>query len=255
MFKELWYRTLVTLIGGGLILAVCLSCFGLNQQGSKRARTDRKTNTQIVVQVTASRSLVKLPPRTVNDITSLDCELTEKEVKLSASATSPRKSDLYFTWQVPVGRLIGKGGREITWDLSGVNEGTYTATVEASDRHKNTAKGSITITVVICPGWHPPPPPCPIVSVSCPASVESKESIAFEATVSGGDREMIPTYEWSLTKGKIISGQGTRKITVDVSGLSSESVTATVSVGGAHPLCATTASCTILPGLPKSQIP
>lgn len=248
------YRTLVTFAVAGLILAVCLLCFGFNQQGSKRARANRKTNTPPVVLVTASHSLVKLPPRRVDHV-SLNCELTENKVRLSASATSPRKSDLYFTWQVPVGRLIGKGGREITWDLSGVNEGTYTATVQASDKHKNTGTGSITITVVICPGWLPDPPPCPVISVSCPNSVESKESISFEATVSGGDPEMIPTYEWSLSAGKIISGQATRKITVDVSGLSRESVTATVSVGGAHPLCATVASCTIIRGLPKSQIP
>ena len=255
LFKELQYRTLVTLTGGGLILAVCLSCFGLDQQGSKRARANRKATGYIVVLVTASHSLVKLPPKTVDDVTSLNCELTENQVKLLAGATSPRLSDLYFIWQVPVGRLIGKGGREITWDLSGVQEGTYTATVEVSDKHRNTGSGWITVKVVICPGWHPDPPPCPIVSVSCPASVESKEPITFEATVSGGDPEMKPTYEWSLSAGKIVSGQATRKVTVDVSGLSNKSVTATVSVGGAHPLCATVASCTIMHGLPKSQIP
>lgn len=253
MLKQLAYRTLIAFIVAGLILAVCLSCFGLNQQGSKRARADRKANTQPVVLVKASHSLVRLPPRSA-DLAPHNCELTENEVRLSASATSPRNADLYFTWQVPVGRLIGKANGEITWNLSGVQEGTYTATVEASDR-KHTGKGSITVTVVICPGWRADPPPCPVVSVSCPNSVESKESVTFEATVSGGDSEMIPTYEWSLSAGKIISGQATRKITVDISGLSRESVTATVSVGGAHPLCATVASCTILPGLPKSQIP
>ena len=159
MFKELRYRTLVTLTGGGLILAVCLPCFGFNQQGSKRVRADR----QPVVIVTASHSLVKLPPRRADHL-SLNCELTESKVKLSGSATSPRNSGLYFTWEVPVGRLSGEG-REVTWDLSGVQEGTYTATLEVSDKH-NTGKGWTTVTVVICPGWHPPPRPCPVVSVS-----------------------------------------------------------------------------------------
>lgn len=251
MFKELRYRTSVTFGVAGLVLAVCLSCFGLNQQGSKRTRGDRTTNTQLVVLVKASRSLVKLPPRTA-DLTPLNCELTEKEVRLSANSTSPRKADIYFTWQVPVGRLIGKG-LEVTWDLSGVQEGTYTATVEASDRHKNTGSGSVTVTVVICPGWRPDPPPCPIVSVSCPSNVESKGSITFEANVAGGDPEIKPTYEWSLSAGKIISGQATRKVTVDVSGLSDESVTATVSVGGAHPACATVASCSVQLGEAKLQ--
>jgi hypothetical protein len=66
---------------------------------------------------------------------------------------------------------------------------------------------------------------------------------------------MTPTYEWSLSAGKIIGGQATKKITVDITGLSPDYLTATVSVGGAHPLCATTASCTIMSGLPKSQRP
>jgi len=242
MFKGLRYRNLVTLAVAGLIFAVCLSCFGLNRQGSKRAGANKKVNTGLAVQVIASRSLVKLPPRPPE--LPLNCELTEKEVKLYANATSPRRAEINFTWQVPVGRLIGKG-REVTWDLSGVEAGTYTATVEASDRYKNTGSGSITVTVVICPGWLPDPPPCPTISVSCPSSVESKASITFEATVSGGAPEMIPTYEWSISAGKIISGQGTSKITVDASDLSVEFVTGTVSVGGANPSCPTTASCTI----------
>lgn len=242
------YRTSVTFGVGGLILAVCLSCFGLNQQGSKRTRANRKIiDTNLVVVVKASRTLVKLPPRNV-DPANLHCELTESKVKLSANSTAPHKGTLYFTWHVPVGRLIGKG-LEVTWDLSDVNEGTYTATVEASDRHKHTGSGSVTVNVVICPGWHPPPPPCPTVSVSCPSSVESKSSITFEATVAGGPPDITPTYQWSLTAGKIVSGQGTSKVTVDVSGLSDKSVTATVSVGGGfHPLCPTIASCSILPG-------
>ena len=240
--RNMRYRTSVTFGVAGLILAVYLSGFGLNQQRSKRRRSDRPTITPIVIAKTA-HSLVKLPPG--RDLVPLDCEPTESKVKLSADATAPGKGDLLFTWQVAVGRLIGEGGREVTWDLSGVQEGTHTATVEVSDKHKHTAIGSVKVTVVVCPGWHPTSP-CPSVSVSCPSTVESKASIAFEATVAGGPIEIKPTYKWSLSAGKIISGQATSKITIDVSGISGESVTATVSVGGFHPLCQTVASCTIL---------
>ena len=243
--RDMRYRTSLTFGVGGLILAVCLSCLGLTQQGSKRTRGSRKIiDTSLVVVVKASRTLVKLPPRNV-DPANLPCELTESKVNLSANSTAPHKGTLYFSWHVPVGRLIGEGGREVTWDLSGVQEGTHTATVEVSDKHKHTAIGSVKVTVVVCPGWHPTSP-CPSVSVSCPSTVESKASIAFEATVAGGDHEIKPTYKWSLSAGKIISGQATSKITIDVSGISGESVTATVSVGGFHPLCQTVASCTIL---------
>ena len=251
MFKRLRYRHVVTMGVAVLIFAVCLSCFGLNEQGSKKRRAVRKRNTEPVIQVRASRSLVKLPPRTP-DLAPLNCEPTENEVRLYANTTSPHKGEMNFTWQVPVGRLIKKN-REVIWDLSGVEAGTYTATVEAIDRHRHAASGSTTVTVVICPDWRPDPPPCPVVSVSCPSNVESKASITFEATVAGGGPEIIPTYEWSLSAGKIISGQATKKVTVDVSGVSHESVTATVSVGGANPLCHTVASCTIELGEMKLQ--
>jgi hypothetical protein len=239
MFKNLRYRTVVTLGLVGVVFAIYVSGFGLSQAGSKSTRADRKKDTAI--EVSASQTLVMLPPRTA-DPRLLNCELTESEVKLLANATSPHKTDLNFTWEVPVGHLIGKG-REVTWDLSGAQEGTYSATVEASDKQKHTARSSLEVTVVICPGWHPDPPPCPSVSVSCPSGIEPKASATFEASMLGDFPRV--TYEWSVSAGKIISGQATSKIAVDVSGLSDESVTATVAVGGVDPLCQTVASCTI----------
>jgi len=235
----------------GLVFAVCLSCFGLTQQDAKRARADEKTNTELTVQVTASHSSVKLPPQRP-DLAPLNCELTDREVRLKANTTSTHKAEMNFNWQVPVGRLIGKSS-EVTWDFSGVDAGAYTATVQASDRHKHTGSGSITVTVDICPGYFPDPPPCPTVMVSCPSSLESKRSVTVEATVSGGYSKKAPTYEWSLSAGKIVSGQATPKVTVDVSGLGQDWVTATVSVGGFNPLCVTVASCAISLGKTKLQ--
>ena len=236
MFKELRYWKVVTFGITGLIFAVCLSCLALTQQ----RQAERETSTELTIQVTASRTLVKLPPKTP-DLVPVNCEPTESKVKLNANTTSPHKAE-NFTWQVPVGRLKGKN-REVTWDLSGVEAGTYTATVEASDRHKHTASGSITITVVECPSERPDPPPCPTINVACPSKVESNGTITFEAFVSGGVPEIIPTYKWKLSAGKIISGRGTRKITVDVSGVNQEWVTAKVKVGGLNPLCQAVASC------------
>ncbi len=45
------------------------------------------------------------------------------------------------------------------------------------------------------------------------------------------------TYNWSVSAGTITSGQGTSTITVDTTGLGGQSVTATVSIGGADPSC------------------
>lgn len=250
MFTERRHRNAIRFGVAGLVFALCLSCFGFNQQGSKRARADRKpTKPELTIEVTASRSLIKLPPGRA-DLVPLNCEPTEQEVRLYANTTSTHKAEMSFNWQVPVGRLIGKTP-EVTWDLRSVEAGTYTATVEASDRHKHTASGSITVTVDICPGYLPDPPPCPLVMVSCPSSLESKDSLVFEATVSGGYSEISPTYKWSLSAGKIVSGQGTPRVTVDISGLSESWVAATISVGGFNPSCPTVASCAVTLGETK----
>jgi hypothetical protein len=180
------------------------------------------------------------PPGT----SSTSCTPTGSEVTLTANATDPDNDQLLYTWSVTGGRLTGEG-RSVTWDLSGVANGTYTASVEVNDGNQHTASGSATVTVGDCTGCEKPPPPCPVVSVSCPSDVGPGEPITFTASVSGGEAGATWTYNWSVSAGTISSGQGTSTITVDTAGLGGQSVTATVSIGGADPSCTgTTASCT-----------
>jgi hypothetical protein len=180
------------------------------------------------------------PPQT----SSSSCSPSGNEVTLVANATDPDNDQLLYTWSVTGGRLSGEG-RQVTWDLSGVANGSYTATVEVNDGNQHTASGNTTVTVADCTGCVPPPPPCPTVSVSCPTDVEPNAPITFTASVSGGAEGASWTYNWSVSAGTISSGQGTSTITVDTNGLGGQSVTATVSIGGADPSCTgTTASCT-----------
>jgi hypothetical protein len=149
---------------------------------------------------------------------------------------------LLYTWSVTGGRLSGEG-REVKWDLTGVANGSYTATVEVNDGNQHTASGSANVTVTDCPDCVKPPPPCPTVSVSCPSEVDPGQPITFTASVAGGESGATYTYNWSVSAGTISSGQGTSTITVDTTGLA-QSVTATVSIGGADPSCTgTTNSC------------
>ncbi|HJT28923.1 MAG TPA: Ig-like domain-containing protein, partial [Pyrinomonadaceae bacterium] len=173
---------------------------------------------------------------------SSSCTPTGSEVTLVANASDPDNDQLLYTWSVTGGRLSGEG-RQVTWDLSGVANGSYTATVEVNDGNQHTASGNTTVTVADCTGCVPPPPPCPVVSVSCPTDVEANQPVTFTASVSNGPAGA--TYNWSVSAGTISSGQGTSTITVDTNGLGGQSVTATVSVGGADPSCTgTSASCT-----------
>jgi Bacterial Ig domain len=192
------------------------------------------------------------PPPT----TSTECTPTGSEVQLTANATDPDSDQLLYTWSVTGGRLSGEG-RQVTWDLTGVANGTYTASVEVNDGNQHTATGSATVTVADCTGCVRPQPPCPTVSVSCPSDIDAGQPITFTASVSGGEAGATWTYNWSVSAGTISSGQGTSTITVDTAGLGSQSVTATVSIGGADPSCTgTTASCTTgvkPPNVPASK--
>src|ERR1700752_753 len=205
---------------------------------TSRKRPVRRRSPVIVepphVSVAASNQLIRFCP-------FAPTSNTNPEVELSANGTVMNPEKAQFSWAVTAGRLRGQG-TTVIWDLSGVKEGVYIATVEMNEG-KHTVSASTTVTVAPSPNCDKPPPPCPTVSVSCP-DFDFKKPIVFEAKVSGSDPEMKPTYRWTVSAGQIISGQGTSRVTVDPSG-ALPPIPATVSVGGADPSCTgTTASCT-----------
>jgi len=91
-------------------------------------------------------------------------------------------------------------------------------------------------------------PECPVTKLSCPDSVSAGEKLMFTADVRGGDSQVTPTYNWTVSAGTIESGQGTSTIEVNTSEVAAEStVTATVELGGFNRECgygSTAASCT-----------
>jgi hypothetical protein len=90
----------------------------------------------------------------------------------------------------------------------------------------------------------PTPSACPTVRVSCPDTVDEGAPLTFTVDVSGGDPNVTPTFNWSVSAGTISSGQGTSSITVDTTGIGGQTVTATVDVGGFDRACSTSSSCT-----------
>jgi hypothetical protein len=88
---------------------------------------------------------------------------------------------------------------------------------------------------------------CPTVTVSCPDTAEENQAtgLQFTANVSGGDANVTPTYNWTVSAGTISSGQGTSTISVDTNGIGGQTVTATVDVGGFPRQCSTSNSCTV----------
>jgi hypothetical protein len=161
-------------------------------------------------------------------------------VTLSANATDPDGDTLLYTYSTTGGRITGEGANA-TWDLSGVQPGTYTSTVEVDDGCGCVAFSSTTVTVAACSDCRPP---CPTVTVDCPTgAVQPGTPATVTVNLSGGAAGLAPTYNWSVSDGTITSGQGTPSITIDTTGQAGKNITATVQLGGLPPECQATASC------------
>jgi hypothetical protein len=80
---------------------------------------------------------------------------------------------------------------------------------------------------------------CPTITVACPAA---RGPIEFTATVSPDSAHLKVNFQWMVSRGKIASGQGTSKITVDAE-RKGESMGASLEVVGLPAKCLNTASC------------
>jgi PKD-like domain/PKD domain len=189
------------------------------------------------VSATASSSLITRPCPEGTSSSSQACPVSANYViQLTASASDNENDVLMYTWTVTGGKISGEG-KNVTWDLTGSQPGSYTATVQVSDGTNAPVPASANVTIADCKDCVPPP--CPAVNVSCPADVEQGAPITFTASVNAGN----VTYNWSVSAGTITGGQGTSSITVDTAGLGGQTVTATVEVGGLAAACTRTASC------------
>jgi hypothetical protein len=201
-------------------------------------------NNPPTVSLTASSSRVVLAADcTGGQVPDSSCTPTAGTVQLSANATDPDGDTLLYTYSTTGGRITGDGPNA-TLDLAGVAPGTYTVTVEVDDGCGCIAFTSTTVTVDRC-GCITPAPVCPTISVSCPGETNDTAgaTVTFTANVSGGDPNVTPTFNWTVSAGTISSGQGTSTITVNVEGLGGQTVTATVDVGGYDRSCSTSSSC------------
>jgi hypothetical protein len=157
---------------------------------------------------------------------------------------------LTFNWTVPYGTIMsGQGTATIRVSTSELLNDEITATVEVggllSAKPECERRASKTVGLATCCM-----PPCPTLTISCPTDFPSLvEPVAISLNVSGGEPGLnlkYLKYNWKLSAGKIVAGQGTPQISVDVSETAGESVTATVEVEGLPPECDRTESCSFL---------
>ena len=208
--------------------------------GRRNARTPEfLPNQPPTVSLSASSGTITLPCPP-GQISTTCTPSSNQTVQLSANATDPDGDTLLYTYTTTGGRVTGDGANT-SWDLTGVQQGTYTATVEVDDGCGCVAFSSTTVTVAGCTNCVPP---CPTVNISCPTDqIAVGTPATVSVSLSGGDPNASPTYNWSVSAGTISGGQGTPSITIDTTGLAGQNVTATVEIGGLPPECQRTASC------------
>jgi len=160
-------------------------------------------------------------------------------VQLNARATS--NYPISYRWTSNAGRISGDGAT-VTWDLSGLQPGYYKAYVAVDTGSGDEACQAFASTAILVNRCAPPPPACPGVGIACPDRVVVNEPLTFRSTVSGGSN-VRQTYNWIVSAGHILDGQGTDTINVDTTGLAGQSITATLSMGGYNLDCS--ATCTV----------
>jgi hypothetical protein len=170
------------------------------------------------------------------------CE--DNHVQLAATARASDGAKLRYRWTVNGGRLRGDGPSP-NWDLAGTQPGVYQAVVEVDDGRDLSCVAFSSISVVVLECAPPPParPVCPTVEVSCPEAAGENAPVTFTANVSGGTPGITPSYNWTISAGRITSGQGTPSITVDTTGLAGQTVRANLDIIGFGTPCP--ASCAV----------
>ncbi|MFN2513153.1 MAG: hypothetical protein ABR568_17235 [Pyrinomonadaceae bacterium] len=163
-------------------------------------------------------------------------------VRLNAKATSPNGNAIRYNWSTSAGRIDGNGAAAVTWDLSGVRPGYHKAFLAINSGSGDEACEAFSSIAVLvkCPPL--PPPVCPNVYITCPDRVEFNQPVTFTSSLSGGSGNVTPNYNWTVSGGRIIEGQGTASIRVDTTGLAGQTLRATLSMSG-YPLdCSATCS-------------
>jgi len=164
------------------------------------------------------------------------------QVDLTAIAKDFNKQPLY-AYTVAGGRVVGEGSK-VTWDLSGLWPGFYTATVEVQDNKKHRILSSVIVKIVHCYDCVDAFM-CPPILVTCYDEVMAGTPVTCKVWVGPWPDPI--TYEWSardssgVDRSGRISGRDT-SISIPTNGLGGKSVYATVEVNGLDPSCGRTAS-------------
>jgi PKD-like domain len=171
------------------------------------------------------------------------------QVRLTARAVSPSGHPIKYRWTTSSGVITGEGP-VVTWGLAGLKPGYHKASLEIeSAGSDNSCQAFSSVSVLVNP-CAPIKPICPAIEIVCPTNVRIDQPLTFHSNATGGSNPAsAPAYNWSVSAGTIIEGQGTDTIKVETTGLAGQTVRASLSMGGYNLECA--ADCAVTIPLPK----
>ena len=217
------------LIGLFLPIALVGIAFATSASAQKKVRVDIRAYTPPNLSVSADPQVITA------------CEGAGPAiVQVNARATSDYP--IRYHWTVSGGHITGDGATA-SWDLSGLQPGTYKAYVDIDTGSGDEACQAFSSTTVVVNKCPPQVPVCPNVSIICPERGEVGEPLTFTANATGGTPGVTAIYNWTVSAGRILEGQGTPTIRVDTTGLAGQTVTATLQMGGYTLDCS--ASCSV----------
>ena len=173
------------------------------------------------------------------------------QVQLTAKAVSPSGNPIKYKWTTDAGVISGEGPI-VTWNLAGLKPGYHKASLDiVSAGNDGTCQAFSSVSVLVNPCAEVKPV-CPAIEISCPTYVAIDQPLTFTSRYSGGvPANITPVYNWTVSAGTIIEGQGTDTIKVDTKGLAGQTVRASLSIGGYTLECA--ADCAVSIPLPKRE--
>ena len=223
-------RTRPAFVLGSLLFVVAAFVYSTSQ-AQRSGQQPAPTPQPPTIRLDSDAQVVTLCPESES--------VANPRVRLKATGFSPDGNPLRYRWTASGGRLSATDGTDIVWDLSDARPGVYTAsvTLESGPAGGDPLCTAFTSTRVLVRNCPPPRPVCPNVSIYCPDVQQAGSPITFTASLSGGTPGVTPVYNWVVSAGRILSGQGTTTITVDTAGLAGQPITATVEVAGYNLEC------------------
>ncbi len=172
-----------------------------------------------------------------------------QQVRLTANAVSPGGYPIKYKWTTDAGTISGEGA-VVTWNMAGLAPGYHKASLDIQSVGSDgscQAFSSVSVLVKPCVAVQPV---CPAIEISCPTDVAINQPLTFTSRYSGGiPANVTPVYNWTVSAGTIIAGQGTDTIKVDTAGLAGQTVRASLSMGGYNLECS--AECAVAIPLPR----